>query len=215
MYVPWVEQDNKQSNFDVSTGRFVVAADNATINGVAVGRYLQTYSKTDFGPRLGFAYDITGSGRTIVRGGYGLFWNFTPGGTSSSKAQNQPFLQAQAQTTSLGTNIILSNGLPPPPGVHPELPQAGSTRSVFDVNFRDAHAHNFNVNVQRQFGVNYMTEVAYSGSRTRSAALKTDLNQAPPIVGVGEPNVNRPFAAIDPALRTVGALSSTGYLDYN
>src|SRR5437762_11434049 len=94
MYVPWVEQDNKQSNFDVSTGRFVVASENATINGVQVGRYLQTYSKTDFGPRLGFAYDLNGSGRTIVRGGYGLFWNFTPGATSSSKAQYQPFLKA-------------------------------------------------------------------------------------------------------------------------
>ncbi len=65
MYVPWVEKDNKQSNFDVSTGRFVVASDSATINGVQVGRYLQTYSKTDFGPRLGFAYDINGSGKTV------------------------------------------------------------------------------------------------------------------------------------------------------
>jgi carboxypeptidase family protein len=215
LFVPWVEINDKQSNFDPSTGKFVVASENAVINGIQVGRYLQTYSKTDFGPRVGFAYDITGSGRTIVRGGYGLFWNFTPGGTSSSKAQNQPFLQSQAQTTNFGTNIILSNGLPAPPGVHPELPQAGSTRSVFDPNFRDAHAHNFNVNVQRQFGANYMTEVAYSGSRTRNAALKTDLNQAPPLVGVSDQNVNRPFAAIDPALRTVGTLSSTGYLDYN
>src|SRR5580765_2274226 len=102
LYVPWIEVDNKQSNFDVSTGRFIVASDNATINGVEVGRYLQTYSRRDFGPRLGFAYDLAGDGRTIVRGGYGLFWNFTPGGTSSSKAQNQPFLQAQATTTSLG-----------------------------------------------------------------------------------------------------------------
>ena len=215
VYVPWVEQDNKQANFDVSTGRFVVAADNAMINGVQVGRYLQTYSKRDFGPRLGLAYDLTGDGRTIVRGGYGLFWNFTPGGTSSSKAQNQPFLQAQAATTNFGTNILLSNGLAAPPGVHPELPPAGSTRSAFLVGFRDAHAHNFNVNVQRQFGSNYMVEAAYSGSRTNDAALKTDLNQAPPTVGVNDQNINRPYASVSPALRTVGALSSTGYVEYN
>src|SRR4029077_11578073 len=62
---------------------------------------------------------------------------------------------------------------------------------------------------------NYMVEAAYSGSRTVNAAIKTDLNQAPPIVGVSDQNVNRPYASVDPALRTVGALSSTGYLEYN
>ena len=215
LFVPWVEVNNRQSNFDPSTGRFVVASDNAVINGVNVGRYLQTFSKTDFGPRIGFAYDLTGDGRTILRGGYGLFWNFTPGGTSSSKAQNQPFLQAQSSTTTYGTNILLSNGLPPPPGVHPEAAPIGSTRSAFDINFRDGYAHNFNVNVQRQFRVNYMVEVAYSGSRSYNMAIKTDQNQAPPIVGVADPNVNRPYAAADPGLRTVGTLSSTGYLEYN
>jgi hypothetical protein len=215
LFVPWVEVNNLQSNFDVSTGRFVVAADHAVINGVEVGRYLQTYGKTDFGPRFGFAYDLTGNGRTIVRGGYGLFWNFTPGGTSSSKAQNQPFLQSQAFTTTFGTNILLAQGLPAPPGVHPELAPTGSTRSAFLTDFRDAHAHNFNVNVQRQFGSNYMVEAAYSGSRTVNAALKTDLNQAPPRVGVTDQNVNRPYATISPALRTVGALQSSGYVEYN
>ncbi|PYQ97236.1 MAG: hypothetical protein DMF96_15475 [Acidobacteria bacterium] len=215
MYVPWVEENNQQSNFDVSTGRFVVASDNAAINGVQVGRYLQTYSKTDFGPRLGFAYDLDGVGRTLVRGGYGLFWNFTPGGTSSSKAQNQPFLKAQANTTNFGTNVVLSQGLPAPPAVNPDIAPGGSTRSAFLTDFRDAHAHNFNINVQRQFGSNYMIETAYSGSRTKNAALKTDLNQAPPRVGVSDQNVNRPFAAVSPALRTVGALSSSGYVEYN
>ena len=124
VYVPWVEENNKQSNFDVSTGRFVVAADNAVINGVKVGRYLQTYSQDATSDRVsGSPTTSTGSGRTVIRGGYGLFWNFTPGGTSSSKAQNQPFLQAQAQTTNFGTNILLSNGLAAPPGVHPSSPR--------------------------------------------------------------------------------------------
>ena len=42
VFVPWVEDDNRQSNFDPSTGRMVVASDNAVINGVQVGRHLQT-----------------------------------------------------------------------------------------------------------------------------------------------------------------------------
>src|SRR5439155_10797983 len=79
----------------------------------------------------------------------------------------------------------------------------------------DAHAHNCTVNVQRQFGTNYMVEAAYSGSRTVDAATKTDLNQAPPRVGVTDQNINRPYATVSPALRTVGALSATGYIEYN
>ena len=94
VYPPWIENDNRQSNFDESTGTFVVASDDAVVNGVEVGRYLQTYSKGDLGPRFGFAYDLTGDGKTMIRGGFGVFWNFTPGGTSSSKAQNPPFLQS-------------------------------------------------------------------------------------------------------------------------
>src|SRR5262249_10375903 len=150
-----------------------------------------------------------------VRRGYGLFWNFTPGGPSSSKAQNQPFLQAQTYTTQFGTNLQLQNGLPPPPGVHPELPPVGTTRSAFDKNFRDGYAHNFNVNVQRQFSDKYMAEVAYSGSLARNMTVKTDFNQAPPILGVTNQNINRPWFATDPGLSSVGALQSSGYLNYS
>ena len=153
MYVPWVEVDDRQSNFDESTGTFVVASPNAVINGVNVGRYLQTYSKTDFAPRLGFAYDITGDARMVLRGGFGVFWNFTPGGTSSSKAQNPPFLQSTALTTNAGaTTLRVSDGLPPPPGVDPSRPASGTTRSIFDINFRDGYARNWNINLQKQLG---------------------------------------------------------------
>ncbi len=40
-------------------GKFIVASDDASLGGVDVGRYLQTYSKGNFGPRFGFAYDLT------------------------------------------------------------------------------------------------------------------------------------------------------------
>ena len=60
IFPPWIEIDDRQSNFDPSTGKFVVASPDAVIDGVKVGRYLQTYSKGDFAPRLGFAYDVRG-----------------------------------------------------------------------------------------------------------------------------------------------------------
>ena len=152
----------------------------------------------------------------MVRGGFGVFWNFTPGGTSSSKAQNPPFLQSTALTTNVGqTTLRVSDGLPPPPGVDPTRPAAGTTRSIFDIYFRDGFARNWNLNVQKQLGTNYMVELAYVGSQGRNMLLKGDPNQAPPVVGVTDQNVNRPYAAVSPALRSIGQVQSTGTLDYN
>jgi hypothetical protein len=220
VYVPWIEVDNRQSNFDVTTGQFVPASDNATMGGIQVGRYLQTYSKGDVGPRFGFAYDLFGTGRTIVRGGVGVFWNFTPGGTSSSKAQNPPFQQSTALTASPNPNfspsLIVSAGLPAPPGVNlTPKPGAGTTRSIFDINFRDAYTTNWNLNVQQQLGHNYMLELAYAGSRGRQYLVKGNPNEAPATVGVTNSNVNRPFATIAPALRDVGQVQATGVLNYD
>jgi hypothetical protein len=215
VYVPWVEVDDLQSNFDVTTGRFVVASDGAIVAGQDVGRYLQTYSKSDFGPRFGFAYDVTGSGRTLVRGGVGVFWNFTPGGTSSSKAQNPPFLQAQDLRTTYGTNLTLSTGMPPPPGVDPSRVPTGTTRSIFDVDFRDGYTVNYNLNVQQQIGTNYMIELAYAGARGRQYMAKVDPNQAPPVQGVTNQNINRPYFSVAPGLTTLGQAASIGELDYH
>ena len=143
VYVPWVEVDDRQSNFDEShRASSSVASDDAVIDGVKVGRYLQTYSKGDLGPRFGFAYDLTGDGRTVVRGGVGVFWNFTPGGTSSSKAQNPPFLQSTALTTRLRpTTLTRVRRAAAASGRRPEPPlrARAATRSIFDVNFRDAY----------------------------------------------------------------------------
>ncbi len=219
VYPPWIEVDDRQSNFDETNGTFVLASDDATIGGDRLGRRLQTYSKGDVGPRLGFAYDLDGSGKTIVRGGFGLFWNFTPGGTSSSKAQNPPFLQALALTptpvSSTGVTLLVKDGLPLPTGVDPTRPPAGNTRSIFDVNFRDGYAQNYNVNIQRALGSNYLVEAAYAGSRGRHMVLKVDINQAPPVVGVSDANVNRPYITLAPDVRSLSQSQSVGTIDYH
>ena len=69
--------------------------------------------------------------------------------------------------------------------------------------------------MQKQLGTNYMVELAYVGSQGRNMLLKGDPNQAPPVVGVTDQNVNRPYAAVSPALRSIGQVQSTGTLDYH
>ncbi len=219
VFVPWVEKDNRQSNYDPSTGMFVVASDDAVINGVHVGRYLQTYSKGDLGPRFGFAYDVNGNGRTTIRGGLGVFWNWGVGGTSSSKATNPPFLQTTDFAAAGGAtpaNLRLSAGLPDPPAVDASLRPGGSTRSTFDINYRDQYALNWNVNLQKQLGRDYMVELAYVGTRGRNMTLKTNLNQSPLTPGLNNPDIRRPAVALgSPALRDVGAVTDLGVLDYH
>ena len=60
-----------------------------------------------------------------------------------------------------------------------------------------------------------MVEVAYVGSQGRQMLIKGDPNQAPPVVGVTDSNVNRPYITLSPALRTIGQVQSKGTLDYN
>jgi hypothetical protein len=109
----------------------------------------------------------------------------------------------------------LTNGFPEPPPVDPTRPARGTTRSIFDKDFRDGYAHNFNLNVQKQLGTNYLVELAYAGSRGRHMMAKVDPNQAQPVVGVNNSNINRPYFSINPLLTTLGQAKAIGYVDYN
>jgi hypothetical protein len=212
LFVPYVEKDDRQSNFDTSTGQFVVASDEAVIAGIQVGRYLQTYSKTNFAPRLGFAYDLTGRERTIARGGFGMFWNSPLTGTGGSKGQNPPFLLSQAliNPTPFVPALTFAAGSAPP------TPQTGgNSRSSFDPDFRDGYAQQWNLSLQRQVGRDHMLEVGYVGSRGRQLVILIDVNQAPAQLGVTNPNVNRPFFDVNPSLGSVVQSTSRGTLDYH
>jgi len=210
LFVPYVEVFDRQSNFETSTGKFIVASEDATINGKKYGRYLQVIPKTDFAPRIGFAYDVFGKGRTVVRGGYGIFWNNPLTGTSSSKPINPPFLLSNSLTTTLLPTLRLRDGIPAPPPLNVNAVPSGTTRSIFDPEFRDGYAQQWNLNVSQQFGRNYALELSYVGSKGTHLVIKQDINQAPPVVGVRDSNVNRPFIKLAPGLRALSQVQSRG-----
>src|SRR5262249_53368062 len=158
LFVPYVEGFDRQSNFETSTGKFVVASAAATINGMEVGRALQPTPTKDSAPRFGFAYDLFGKGQTVLRGGYGIFWNNPLTGPSSQKPSNPPFLLSNSLTTTLLPTLRLRDGIPAPPPLDPNRAPSGTTRSIFDPEFKDGYAQQWNLNVSQQFGRNYALE---------------------------------------------------------
>jgi len=213
---PPIEVADRQSNFDPIAGRFIAASETATYaDGTKVGRPLQLPYKRDWSPRLGWAFDIFGTGRTILRGGYGIGWNIPLTGGSGSKTKNPPFLLATSLTTTLLPTLRLRDGIPPPPALDFSQPPQGAARSLFDIHLADGYAQQWNLNVQQQLGKDFVVELAYVGSHGSKLMMKRDINQALATVGVTNSDVNRPYIRISPLLRGLSQVESRGWSSYH
>ena len=152
-------------------------------NGGSNDQTSQLYGKdfNNFAPRLAFAYDVTGKGKTVVRGGWGLFydafsqdmflghlpWNctFCPGAA-------YPGLGPQALATGSVTGAALAMGTPVYSGYAPE----GDFFSV-DPKMRTPYVQNFNLNVQQQLGSKTVLQVGYVGAKGTKLFQFLDINQ--------------------------------------
>jgi outer membrane receptor protein involved in Fe transport len=143
----------------------------------------QLYGKdfNNFAPRFGFAYDLTGQGKTVVRGGWGLFydafsqdiflghlpWNciFCPGPAYAG-------LGPSALLSGSVTGAALASGQPVYSGFGPE----GDFFSV-DPHMRTPYVQNFNLNIQQQLGSKAVLQVGYVGSKGTKLFQFLDINQ--------------------------------------
>lgn len=105
---PSYDADNLMANFDPNTGSLVYASD-----GSMAERALVNPDRNNFGPRAGIVYQLTP--KTILRGGYGLFFNpLDRIGSEDQLSLNPPGLRnINQQTTSTTTPVLLmKDGFP-------------------------------------------------------------------------------------------------------
>jgi outer membrane receptor protein involved in Fe transport len=106
LYTNPAEVLDRQSDFDITTGHILLAGSDGN------SRSFVPLDKTNFGPRVGFAYSLGNSGKTVLRGGYGMFFTIEGGGVNYQLTQNPPFGGYRQFNYSDGYRITLSGQAP-------------------------------------------------------------------------------------------------------
>lgn len=134
--------------------------------------------QNNWAPRIGFAWQIPGTNRVVLRGGYGLFYTRTTG---------EPFLQLLAappwgeirQFAPAGAAIPDSPAFPifqsyfPPTAGQPLL-----TPTAFSQHFRAPILQRYSLNLQTAIANNWMLEVGYQGGRGTKLLQSRLFNEA-------------------------------------
>jgi len=171
------------TNFTFERGLFTPGVD--TKDGLYKGDH------NNFAPRLGFAWSMTGDGRTVLRGGYGIFYDTIVHTLSSNLSQNNPsspYLKLSVAPRGPGKLGGIFN-----PATLIPLP---APFNAYDVNLRTPYAQHFNLTVQRELGSTMIVSVGYVGSLGTKLVDARNINQAVYIPGVDASG--KPLSTADP-----------------
>jgi len=158
-------------------------------NGLALGSDPNTptgYRVTkaiDVEPRLGFAWDLTGDGNTVLRAHAGIYHAPRVGGgtTGGNLVNNQP--ANRTFTIDFGNINDLQNLI----GTAITTP---SNLNAVEVDSHTPSIYNFSLGIQREIGFKTVLEVSYVGSFARHLGQRININEIPDGAKLGTNNIS-------------------------
>ena len=155
-----------------------------------------------FGPRLGFAMDVFGDGKTSLKGGFGIYFSETQLEVVQNSVENNPLYVQQ----------VIFNA--PPSFASPGTNASLAPQTAYGVaeHWHTPYTQGYSLEVQQAFPRRTMVDLAYSGNVSRHLIGQLDLNQPYPgefvtsgILG----GVSGPCATVKNGICTVTTVNST------
>jgi outer membrane receptor protein involved in Fe transport len=163
----------------------------------------------NFAPRASFAWDVFGNAKTVVRSGWGLYYDAFSQDFFVGQLPFNTFNSGPAYN-GIGPNPITFSFSPTAvlqPGVSVFAPSTFAATDVFTVDqkLRTPYIQVYNLNVEQELAKNVALQVGYVGSAGRKLFRFLDLNQVNPATGT----------VAFPALGFVNQFQSSASSNYN
>ena len=168
-------------------------------------RSLQRPSFNRVAPRLGLAWSLDNADRTVMRAGFGLFYNQAAYSVQENLGLNLPFYFNKNVVLAADTaipNLTITNIL-----LAPNTGSIGGSGLMY--NYRPEYAESWTLMLQRMLWENWAVQLTYFGSRVVGADNSTYINIPEPGPGPIEPR--RP----NPNLSAIRTIRWDGWSNYN
>jgi hypothetical protein len=193
---PPVDALDRLISFDVAARRLTPVGQNG------VPRAGVDSDQNNFAPRVGFSWDATGSGKLLLRSGYGIYYDSGTLIENETLYFNPPYFQLSLFFTRPPNFLTLGDPFPLGRGFSP-LPSP----VTLDRHYRTGYSQQWSFGVQREIRANWVAELNYVGSKGTHLVMKRNLNQ--PVPGPGDINSRRPISGFSDILMVSSEASST------